>query len=70
MQVSSKWPGEQAGRWVRDSGWRRSLTHTGIVVDDAEDLVAPLLHVIIRADAPEHGRQSQISPGFMAEVPG
>lgn len=39
------------------------------MVDHAEYPIASPFHVIIRADAPEHGRQPQITPGLMAQIP-
>lgn len=38
------------------------------MVDHAEDPIASPFHVIVRADAPEHGRQSEISPRLVAEI--
>lgn len=45
------------------------LTNTGIVVHRREDLIASPLDVIIRTNAAEHWRQSQLRPGIMASIP-
>lgn len=39
------------------------------MVDYGEDLVASPFHVIVRTDAPEHGRQPQISPSLVTQIP-
>lgn len=44
------------------------LTHAWVVVYHAEDAVAPLLHVVVRADAAEDGRAAQVRPRLVAQV--
>lgn len=46
----------------------RVLTNARIVVDHAEDAIATLFHVIVRANAAEHRRASQIRPRIMTET--
>jgi len=45
------------------------LTHTRIVINNIKDTITALFHMVVRADASEHGRQPQIGPGIVAGVP-
>lgn len=45
------------------------LTHTRIVINNIKDTITALFHMVVRADASEHGRQPQVGPGIVAGVP-
>lgn len=50
-------------------GEAKPLTYARVVVHHAEDPVAPSLHVVVRTDAAEHGRQPELGPRFVAQLP-
>jgi len=45
------------------------LTHTRIVINNIKDTITALFHMVVRADASEHGRQPQVGPGIVTGVP-
>lgn len=49
-------------------GGGNALTDAGVVIDHAENAVAAALHVVVGADAAEHGRQAQLGPCTVARV--
>ena len=67
--MSLRWP--ETVKWIHLHVARgQPLTYTRIVVHHTKYSIAASLHVVVRTDATKHGRQSELGPRLVAQIPG